>query len=1259
MLLIVFLIALFPDVQSQGPALKPQPDYGIYGALEDIQDEKNSRINTPDVLNETKSRFENITITSGEERFDLEAGREVVSPDIPVPDMLDIYDAMMEWDKTHSKELIDWLIPQPIGNGSPLNYYIFTRYINSSSIVKRWTNASLRPNLGFTRGAMWDPVLDMWYPVDVDDDGVDDIEVFFEPSLNSIRLGDIFGGLGDLTLNIGATLYYRIRKLNDAPFNTSDFQNMEVYITKYISYSDQNFILFLGLNLTNIVSYLDCRVEIDTVEISNILGSINLSSFTIDTADLLNLYGPYILEWDSDDEDLDSLSLEIATAKMLFDPSGNYEFINRSWVDIDFYKQQPNDASVPRWGRLKVDAEGDFSSFDKIEWRAELACDAHLRFFDSQENVSFAELNIDDLPDEVNLYMTVQEQGDKDITVIDYDAHGVIKYLKMYFYEYFDTSYENITKSRIDSGQVEYVHIFFNITNIPRELHIEGIFSLEEIEDPPPANPGIGITSDLLDAMSYRVISRFTRIAKTLASIPYKLISMAEEGSLATIDTHDKDDIDEIEFIYTSGDYVTTDGNYFAFYNQTRPSQYPIAQVSLSARISKIMYINASFEEYAVAEIKMMSGERFRAIYADDINSLNAEINISNIPGSIFIFKSPDRLRYNGNSKIDEVRFISEYGDSYMDFKINDLSDYIYVEFEDNRTYVSSGSSDKNIGEIEFLVTTGPIMRMNGNHLLLRQHANYSLLSGGIKDISNLEYITGDMGKITIHFTDENPINISLYDDRNEIISADLILDPMPSDFSVNLSGLFANEGPVFSLPQLETTGVMGFASLIFGISTLGNEILRIVDESAQGALENVGQIIEDLSFAYSTTTHITLIGMILKGNGFTFDDVDWVHGISARQETYSDGGTSMAAKLYLSGLPTEGSIITRMQGDDIFLDFSLEDYQPLHNWLLIDVRGLRDRDAMLYLNDIPTGMDLNLKVNLSATLNSIPQRATGSIHMDSDKSIGSIYGRLRQKTSEITVSEVFLDSIPRNLDLDFNLSGNVGIHYKANIGIEHLFVKNSKTRDGEFHDIYAILHELPDELQIEVLPVTDYDMDGSLLQTLPTLSMYTSGDTLDAYIFADGKGIGQVGIVELQVVNAPMTLSGKFSDDKYSVTSTGVDYMWVHVMDMPVMEDHETKSVELVGKDILSFDITMDRLFGNYPIIGIENTKGGEVQLVLDHEVDESKVGIALVDLQFKGGVPQSPKILINGGSLDLDKDSSHVLIPAPILTIVLSIFS
>jgi hypothetical protein len=183
--------------------------------------------------------------------------------------------------------------------------------------------------------------------------------------------------------------------------------------------------------------------------------------------------------------------------------------------------------------------------------------------------------------------------------------------------------------------------------------------------------------------------------------------------------------------------------------------------------------------------------------------------------------------------------------------------------------------------------------------------------------------------------------------------------------------------------------------------------------------------------------------------------------------------------------------------------------------------------------------------------------------------------------------------------------------------------------------------------------------MDGSLLQTLPTLDLSTIGSTLDAYIFADGKGMGQVGVVELQIVNTPEVLRGRYSDDKYMVTSTGVDYLWVHVMNLPIMENHETKSIELVGKDIESFDISVDTLFGNYPIIGIDNTDGGEVQLVLDHEVDDSKIGLALIDFQIKGGLPQAPRILINGGSVDLDKDSSHVIIPAPMLTLVLSAFS
>ncbi|UCF08318.1 MAG: hypothetical protein JSW28_01105 [Thermoplasmata archaeon] len=242
-------------------------------------------------------------------------------------------------------------------------------------------------------------------------------------------------------------------------------------------------------------------------------------------------------------------------------------------------------------------------------------------------------------------------------------------------------------------------------------------------------------------------------------------------------------------------------------------------------------------------------------------------------------------------------------------------------------------------------------------------------------------------------------------------------------------------------------------------------------------------------------------------------------------------------------------------------------------------------------------------------------------------------------------------------MDTEFDLAGNITVDFTASTGIEHMFVKSSRTRSEKFHDIYAVLHELPDELHISVAPTVEYDMDGSLLQTLPTIDISSSGGTLDTFIFGDGEGIGQRGIFEVQVVDAPLSLTAEFKGDRYSVKSTGVDYLWVHVMELPVMEGYTTRSIELVGKDIKSFDIKVSTLFGNYPIITIENAKGGEAQMIIDHEMNDSDAGIALMDFRTKDGLPASPSILINGGSVDLEDGSTHILVPLPVLTFWLSV--
>ncbi|MEE9150821.1 MAG: hypothetical protein V3U20_03200 [Thermoplasmata archaeon] len=1254
---IALLIAMFPDVQSDTlDGNKPSPDYGIYNALEEIQDEKNSRINSPEILNVTQGRFDNMTIISGEEKVDLESRREIVSPNIPVPEMLDIYDAMMRWDNSHYNEIVDWLLP-PDG---ALRYHIYSKYITNDTIIERWTNASFRPTL-----IIPETNIDRWWGVDVDDDGGDDIEVFFGPILDlGWEPGQVIQRISQLfldrTLELDVTFETNIHKLPaTTAFSAPDFKYLEVFVAKAMSYTDHNFIFFYGMNFSNVVTYFNDSMKIESVQLEapNILETVTQAIaqgyLSIDFADLVGLQSPYVAQWDSGNEPLSTLGIKIATARLEFLPNDTYEFLNRSWVDVAFKD------TAPITGEMYLEADDMLSSFDQIKWTASNVCDIHIKFFDSQENLTYLEMEIEDLPYRIDTHMYVEEINGKNFTTVEYDASSAMKYVVIHSYEYFDTSYEDITRENIDSGKIEYIHLFMNITNLPRRLYIKGLFYLEEIDDSLAITPGLELIGQLVDSIAYRLISRFTRISKTLSSMPYRMLSMAEDGSIALFDTYEAGPIGEVEFIFTSGDYATTEGNYIAFYNNTRPSKYPIAQISMSGRMSDISYFNSSFVDDVFAEVRMMNNQEFRAIYADDINSLNAEVIVSNMPGTIIIYETPNLFSYDGVGRtIDEVRFLSDYQGGYLDFRILDLASQIYMEYNDTREHIYTGSTQDSIGEIEFLFTTGPIYRMEGNYLLLRQESDFSVLSGRIKDISSIDYSSGENGRLEVDFTQENPMNITLFDNRTEILGVDLIIDPLPKFISVNLSSFLSSGFSNIPLPQLKNTGIMGFVSIIFGVATMGNDIMAMIDETTQNALDNIGNVIENLSFSYYSDTHITIIGRILRGETFTLDDVDWMHGISAKQQVNAQG-TSMVAKLYFSGLPTASRISTRIQGDDIFLDLHITDYRPKHDWLCIDVRGVQDRDVMFYLNDIRQGMDLDLSVDLLAQINTIPQRVIGSVHMDSSKAIGALYGRMRQTTPEIAISEFFLSSLPKTLDTDFNLSGNISIVFHGRTGIEHMFVKNTRTRNDEFHDIYAILHELPDELEVSILPITDYDMDASPLHTLPSLSISSSGGTLDAYLFIDGKGIGQVGVAAVQVVNAPMSLSGEFSEGKYRFKSTGVDYFWMHVMELPIMEGHKTKSIEIVGKDVKSFDVTFDTLFGNYPMIGMENTKGGELQFVFDHEMDGSKAGIAFIDFKTTNGLPSPPSILINGGSINLDKGSSHMMVPAPILSIWLTIFS
>jgi hypothetical protein len=1258
LMFLALIIAIFPEVASDTIDGRPSPDYGIYNEMESMQDEKSTRYNSPEILIETEERLDNMTITSGEQRLDLTSRRDIISPTIPIPEMLDIYDAMLRWDKTYNNQITDWLLPPPLGDGGPLNYYIYSKYITNGTIVEQWTNASLRPTL-----ILPETNIDRWWGVDVNNDMVDDVEVFFGPELNW-AIGNLINQFTNIwqsrSIKIPLTFRTSVHKLNDAPFSAPEFEFLEVFVAKAMSYTDNNFIFFYGMNFSNVATYFNDSVEITNIELGGIdfIGTLAQAiinqELIFNFADLVGLQGPYIARWDSGGEPLGTLEMKIATARLEFQ-GNDYEFLNRSWVHVDFKNE------APTAGEMWLDADETLSSFDEIRWIGSNVCDVNIRFFDSQENVTYAEIKISEMPQQITAIMTVDDSSGDNITIIDYDASSAMEFVDVKHYEFFDTEYEDITPFSIASGEVEWIHLFLNITNIPKRMYVKGLFYLEEVDDSMAIVPGLEIVGQLVQSIAVRLISRFTRISKTLSSIPYKIMNIAEEGGFAEFHTYwdqTHDMIDEVEFLFISGDYVQTTGNFFAFYNNTRSSPYPIAQISLSGRITDIVYFNSSFEDNIFAEVKMMNNKEFRAIYTDPINSVDAELIVSNVPGHMIIYETPTTADYNGvGTIIDEMRFVSDFQGSYMDFSLKEVSDQLYIEFSPSRTYIHTDDNDNKIGNIEFVLTTGPILRMPGNYLLLRHDSSGSVLSGRIKDISSIDYRPGIFGMLEVNFAQENAINVSLFDNRTELLSADLILDPIPKHLTVDLSGFLPAGVDDIPLPKLDNTGVMGLVSVIFAIATLGTEIFELVDETTKNALNDIGDILTELSFSYSTETHTTFIARILRGTTFSYSDVDWTHGISSIQ-TQNGNNIAMAAKLYLTGLPTSTDISTYVKGAFVFINLQIDDFTPKYNWLLLDVKGMQERDVIFYINDLKSPMNLDLHVSLIEYLNMVPAAALGSIRMDSDRSIGNVYARMRQLKPEISVTETFLSTIPKELSTDFNLTGNITVDFKANRGIEYMFARNSKLRNGEFHDVYIILHEIPDEMNIIMKPTTDYDMDGSLLQTLPFFEMNCSQSSMDAFLFADGEGVGQIGTAEIQIVNSPMTLSGKYEDGKFRMKSSGVDYFWVHVIDLPLMDGQKTKSVEIVGKDLKSFDASEGRLFGNYPIISIENAKGGEMQFVLDHEAGDSKIGVAVLDFKSVNGIPSSPSLLINGGSLNMEKGSSHVMIPAPVLSAILSVF-
>lgn len=1269
---IILVLSAFSSITfGQSDNDKPEPDWGIYEELELLQERRNSKINSIEILNETEGRLEKVDIYE-EERINLTETREIRSPSIPVPPSLGIYEEMIYWDQFNNSDIISWLLAQPT------NYFLFSNYTDDNDYNSTWTKCFLRPTL-------WD--FDRWYQIDVDEnsntgDGSGyDIEVAVLPTYEIKDIEIIQDGLLQFHLKItvdgGVRLHmYKLQPSagHEDAFNQSYFELLEIVFTKSISYEGYNFIVFGGFNFTYVVDDFWAEVTAENVILDNIsfVGTLQQIQQIVQQirngepvegllgGNIIGLTGPYHVHWNTNDSYMTDLGVLIATARVKWIDQEDYEYelVNRSWVDLYFTGEEPGDPVV-REGELIADADTLYTSFNWVEWEAHdgRTCDVRIRFIDVAENVTYAELTIEDFPDSVKIDLDQIVIDDENYSTITYHASDIISYLDYKEYEYFDVDFEDITKEKLMAGDIYFRHVFVNISGIPTHFYLEGNFEMEEAKEPV-FDPGLGVVGGLVDTIAQQMINRYQRIANTLRSVPDKILSMAGEQSHGILNTYGHP-ISSVEILLTSGDYVWTPHNFFAFYNTGLESEYNTVQRSISGKLPNIEYYNADFREQSQMTVRLVGGPDVRAIFIDKYEDLEAHAFIGGVPGEITLSISPERLEYSssGNpSSLGQISYYSEYKGTYTMLKIEDLPRKVTVQRYSDATWISTNQG--SIGIAEFAVTTGSTFyRINGSYMILRQDNDFITLSGRLHHLKSAYYGSGDPGFLGLNFEEEQALNISLLDTKDGYFSADIIFDPLPKTIAMNLSELLTDL-PDIDLPEFNTGGVLGFAEIVFSIAILSNDILDIIDTTIEDALSKIDDFTTNPQFLYETDTHATIIAKIQIGDAYSLDEVDWVHGISSKQSV-EEQGTNLVAKVYLTGLPTLGFIVAEVKSESILATFNITGFSPIHDWLYFDMRGLNGRDVMLYLEDIQPDLDINLGINLTAQLEKIPVELVGTIEMEATKSLGALYARINQIYDEITVGEVYLSSMPSEIELEFNVKEDTEMQLEASEDIEHMHIKIFKEVDDQLREIYCLFNDLPQEVSIKVKSCKEFDMEDTVLQTLPTIDITTDSDSLDIYLYADGRAIGQIGRTELQVVNAPSYVTGRLNGDTYEIRSDGVDYLWVHVMDLPVIEDYYLNSLELVGKDVFSCDIDVNLLFGIYPIIEVTATEGGEVQLVMDHEYDDSKLAIAFIDFKSKDGIPSTPSILINGGSLDADKGSSHLLVPAPILTVIATLFS
>ncbi|MCD6461952.1 MAG: hypothetical protein J7L61_04340 [Thermoplasmata archaeon] len=1118
-----------------------------------------------------------------------------------------------------------------------LAYYVYIPFQGNDD---DWNLGSLMPSpVSLLFGGDFDT---QWVYVDVDNADNDsddstgtDVRVRLNPNIavNSTALSQ-----GEPRGNGGAVI-----EIDNLGWNRS----LEVYIVKPVNLSSTSnpnttgdvAIISMGLKLPRVPEHV--RLHLHAEDVTFIVPQ---NMLFLNSGQLVNITGPVEVSW--------ALSERISclTFHMLFirrNQTGTYDI--RSWADVTVSPGWGRD-TIPTTAVARGESEDPHYGFNDVMWECEEEVNLSVAFTEDRENTTTALIDIYNTSTYFHAHLSRQPYEGGNLTTLNFTSSERMGRIEYEEYQYLYCDVETIGQD------TPLRHVWFEIEDLPASLYMESTVEAGEPLSFSPSSPGGG---GMLDALVERVSARFYRVGKTISSIPDKILGAAGSGGYMYLDTESPMNA---SFLLTDGiKPVVEDRSFFAFYNRTAgPFDQKAVDIIVAGRLKGIKHISGEIgNETSEGEISLLGDTVLYGYYVDENKDLEATVIIDHLPEDMLFSASRGGMNYTGRSGGEaaspmNVKYLSRYMDANMMVDVSGVSSSLSMKRGDGR--VSISSPERAIGSVSMLVSNGTARRLPGSHLYVSKTPGDFTLSMSISSLHSLSYDRAN-SSISVSFSDTDTFRASVYNDVGTPLEGKFVFSPMPRRFSA----VFPSSLGITSLgiPDLSpSAGIMSIPNMLFSVSNMGRTMGDMLSGAFSSAVEGLTRNGTKISFSYQTDEPTSLSGYMGYGN-MSMDDLPWVHGFSIAQD--EEGGAG--AKFYLPDLPTRADISADTREPGTSLRMNVGDYSPRYDWFMVHAGNIMGRDADLLIEGLGDHMDMSL--NVSALLDMglgggrVDASVSASLYSNgTPMDAGMLYMDLRQKTPVDTRMEVLLPRVPSDIYLSASVDEAFYLDYLASTTLPYLYLGGVRSAGSMPASARMVVENLTSSASLSVVPQSEIDLDGSMLQLMPDITAFVGGGGTALYVDADGEFMGQRGRYSFSVTNMSTRLQGRLNGDRYVLDSDGVGYARLQASDVPYSETFSLKEIVLEAKDIRFLSVRVKPLFGFYPVIEIENRNSGSISLLLRTTAwGTIKANIVFMDLAFKrgvlGSIPAYPRFLTNGGIMEMGSVPRHVIIVDPGLTV------